>query len=166
MANPLTGKMAESLTYKEYIETKYKNLVILARETEKTLGAEKAHEIIKDAFYNEMYRSVKEEMKELGPVECFKDFVRIEKDDNTGSGVMDTVNLAYVKETDTELGLRVTWCLEAEVFKEMGASDIGYLVVCNPDHAYAKACSPRVKLRRTKTLMQGDQYCNHTWYWE
>jgi hypothetical protein len=56
--------------------------------------------------------------------------------------------------------------LHAEAFKELDAEDIGYLVACNPDHAYAKACNPRVKLRRTKTLMQGDEHCDHVWYWD
>ena len=166
MDNTLTGSNSITLTYEEYIKTKYKNLVILAREVEKTLGTEKTHKIIKDAFYKKMYNSVREEMKEQGPVECFMDFVRIEKEDNMGPGVMNTVDLSYDNETKTELGLHITRCLEAEVFNEMDAADIGYLVVCNPDHAYAKACNPSVKLRRTKTLMQGDQYCNHTWYWE
>jgi hypothetical protein len=162
----LTSEATIKLTYKEYVKTKYEKLVILAREMEKTLGTEKTHEIIKEAFYNNMYEIVLEEMKEQEPVECFMDFVRIEKEDNESPGVMNTVDISYVKETETELGLHVTRCLEAEVFNEMDAADIGYLIVCNPDHAYAEACNPRVKLKHTKTLMQGDQCCNHTWYWK
>ena len=166
MANPLTSEETKNPTNKETIKSKHKNLVILAREMEKTLGTEKAHKIVKDAFFNDMYQSVTEEMKELGPVECFADFVRIEKDDNETPGITSNVNISYVNETDTELGLQVTKCLDAEVFKELESVDLGYLIVCNPDHAYATACNPRVKLRRSKTLMQGDPYCNHTWYWE
>jgi len=52
------------------------------------------------------------------------------------------------------------------VFKEMKATDLGYVLNCQPDFAYAKACHPNVKLKRTKTLMQGDNYCDHTFYWE
>lgn len=162
----MTSGKTKNLTYKEYIKTKYKNLIILAREMEKALGTEKSHEIIKDAFYKDMFHSVTEEISDQEPVECFADFVRIEKEDNEGPDVNNTVILSYVNQTDKELGLHVTKCLDAEVFKELGAVDLGYLIVCNPDHAYAKACNPRVKLRRSKTLMQGDPYCNHTWYWE
>jgi hypothetical protein len=166
VTNPLTSGKTKNLTYKEYIKTKYKNLIILAHEMEKTLGTEKTHSIIKEAFYQEMYKSVTEEMKELGPVEKFTDFIRIEKEDNERPSVTSTVTIAYERETDTELELHVTKCLEAEVFRELEAADLGYLIVCNPDHAYAKACNPRVKLRRSKTLMRGDPYCNHIWYWE
>jgi hypothetical protein len=110
-----------------------------------------------------MYNSVVEEMKEQGPIKSFSDFIWIEKEDNESARAVD---LSYVEETDTELGLHITKCLEAEVFNEMDAADIGYLVVCNPDQAYAKACNPRIKLRLTLKLMQGNQYCNHKWYWK
>ena len=76
------------------------------------------------------------------------------------------VTLSYPNETSTELSLHVTECLYSDAFKELEAEDLGYIMVCNPDHAYAQTCNPRIKLRRTKTLMQGDSHCNHIWYWE
>lgn len=38
-------------------------------------------------------------------------------------------------------------------------------MVCKTDHAYAQASHPRIKLRRSKTLMEGHEHCDHTWYW-
>jgi len=133
---------------------------------EKTIGRVKAHEIVEKTFDDRMYNLVREELKELGPVNEFADFIRIEKKENESIEVRNKVSISYVKDTELELGMHVTECLDAEVFKELEAEDIGYFVVCNPDYAYARACNPCVKLRRNKTLMQGDDYCDHLWYWD
>ena len=60
----------------------------------------------------------------------------------------------------------VTECLWAKTFKELNAADIGYILCCRPDFAIARAYHPNIRLKRTKTLMQGDSYCNHTYYWK
>ncbi|MHA2037065.1 MAG: L-2-amino-thiazoline-4-carboxylic acid hydrolase [Promethearchaeota archaeon] len=155
-----------TLTYKEYLTEKYRPLVFFVREMEKTIGKVKALEMVENTFYNDMCNLVKEKLEELGPVNEFTDFARIEKEENELIEFRNTVTIRYVKDTESELGLHITECLEAEVFKELEAEDIGYLVVCNPDYAYARACNPCVKLRRNKTLMEGDDYCDHLWYWD
>ncbi len=155
-----------TLTYKEYITAKYRSLVLLVREMEQTIGKVKSHGIVEKTFNDRMFNLVREELKELGPVNEFADFVMIEKEENESIEVRNKVTIRYVKDTELELGMQVTECLDAEVFKELEAEDIGYLVVCNPDHAYARTCNPCVKLRRNKTLMQGDDYCDHLWYWD
>ena len=139
--------------------------MVLARQMEKTIGKDRAHEIIKDVFYNDMTGMVKEELEEQGPVKKFADFVRLEKDENQQPNFRNIVELTYPHESETELSLNVSRCLYAEVFKEMGAAELWYLMVCNPDHAYAQASHPRIKLRRSKTLMEGHSCCNHVWYW-
>ncbi len=155
----------KELSYREYVKTKYMNTLVLAREMEKTLGKERAHKIIRDAFYCDMMDMVKDELK-LSPVKEFADFVRIEKDENKQLNFRNIVEITYSHESGTELSLNVSRCLYAEVFKELDATELGYLMVCNPDHAYAKASHPRIKLRRSKTLMAGDDCCDHTWYWD
>jgi hypothetical protein len=55
---------------------------------------------------------------------------------------------------------RISQCLWAKMFREEDAGDIGYAAVCYPDYAVASALSPKLKLVRTKTLMQGHDCCN------
>jgi hypothetical protein len=57
-------------------------------------------------------------------------------------------------------------CIWAEAFRSQGAADIGYPWKCKQDYALASAIHPRFKMKRTKTLMQGDDCCDFTWYWE
>jgi hypothetical protein len=68
-----------------------------------------------------------------------------------------------VEDTPQALELRITRCLWAKTFRDENAADIGYASVCHPDFAVASAFSPKMKLIRTKTLMQGDDHCNHRW---
>jgi len=48
----------------------------------------------------------------------------------------------------------------------MNAADLGYDICCHPDFELARAYHPKIRLKRTKTLMQGDGYWNHTYYWK
>jgi hypothetical protein len=166
MSKSIINRDKKTLSYKEYLLEKYRPLVLITREMEKTIGKTKTHEIVEKTFYDNIVNWVAEELEKFGPVNEFADFVRIEKEDNESIEIRNKVTIGYVKDTESELGLHITECLYAEVFKELEAEDIGYLVVCNPDHAYASACNPCVKLRRSKTLMQGDEYCDHVWYWD
>lgn len=156
----------KELSYREYVKARYANVVVLAREMEKTLGKERAHEIIRDVFYNDMTDMVNGELEELGSVNKFADFVRMEKDENELPNFRNIVELTYPHESDNELSLNVTKCLYADVFKEIGATDLGFLMVCHTDYAYAQASHPRIKLRRSKTLMEGCDCCDHIWYWD
>ena len=66
-----------------------------------------------------------------------------------------------VEKSSTALEFRFSQCLWAETFRAEDAAEIGYATVCYGDYAYTKAISPRIKLIRTKTLMQGHDCCNH-----
>jgi len=66
-----------------------------------------------------------------------------------------------VEKSSTALEFRFSQCLWASTFRAEDASEIGYATVCYGDYAYTKAISPSIKLIRTKTLMQGDDCCNH-----
>jgi predicted hydrocarbon binding protein len=71
-----------------------------------------------------------------------------------------------VEDSDTALEVKITECLWAKTFREMEASDIGYAGICHGDFAYAEGFNPKLRMERTKTLMQGDDRCNHRWLWE
>jgi len=68
-----------------------------------------------------------------------------------------------VEETDRTYEMKVSECIWAKVFKEYGAADIGYATVCYSDFASAKAAHPKLRMVRTKTLMEGHGFCNHRW---
>ena len=68
-----------------------------------------------------------------------------------------------IARTDRVCEIRITECLWAKTFREAGAEDIGHAVCCAGDWAMCQAFNPKMRLTRTKTLMQGDDYCNYRW---
>ena len=60
----------------------------------------------------------------------------------------------------------ITSCLTEIVFREADALDLGYACVCHADFGLPVGLNPKLKLIRTKTLMQGHDCCNHRYVWE
>jgi L-2-amino-thiazoline-4-carboxylic acid hydrolase-like protein len=54
----------------------------------------------------------------------------------------------------------VTRCRYAEFYHEMGVPDLGFVLSCSRDFALTKGISPKLELLRTKTIMQGDAFCD------
>lgn len=71
-----------------------------------------------------------------------------------------------VEDTDETFEIKVTECLWAKTFRANDAQDIGHAAICHPDFAEALAFNPKMRMTRTKTLMQGHDCCNHHWTWE
>ena len=71
-----------------------------------------------------------------------------------------------VEDTPTTFEGKVTECIWAKTFRDFKAPDIGYAMICHPDFAMASAYNPKLKLTRTKTLMQGHDCCNHRYVME
>jgi len=65
-----------------------------------------------------------------------------------------------------EIRLRVTKCFWADTLREMGAADIGKILYCDDEHASASGFNPHIRLTRTKTLMEGDDFCDHCYLLE
>jgi hypothetical protein len=72
----------------------------------------------------------------------------------------------WVEKTDTVHESRTTECLWAKTFRAANASEIGYAWICHPDFAFASAYNPKIRMIRTKTLMQGHDCCNPRWIME
>jgi len=68
--------------------------------------------------------------------------------------------------TDTEEGsqFQVTRCPLAEMARELNASHWGFICFCEDDPPMVAGFNPDMGFRRTKTLMQGDDCCDHFYY--
>ena len=154
------------LTYEQYFRTRYGGMVQLAGELERVLGREKALEIVGKACEKGAVESTRKLMAEKGPIENFEDFSALLKEELVSPFWSHALTCTFPEKTQKKIVLHVTECLWAKTFREMDATDIGYVMVCHPDFAMAQAFHPKIKLRRTKTLMQGDTLCGHIYYWE
>jgi predicted ArsR family transcriptional regulator len=72
-----------------------------------------------------------------------------------GSLIVDIV------ENDEErFGFNVTRCKFMEMYEEMGARDLGFLLSCNRDFAMFEGMAPDLNFSRTQTRMEGAAHCD------
>ena len=126
-------------------------LVGVVRAMEEQFGPE-VHEVLREKRANRTGRPE----DQLGPPEedlhAFCD--RLEK------GCTGSHEWERLVDEPGEVGYTFTACLWAEIFNELGATDIGWWW-CEGDEPAVKAYHPRLGFRRTKTLMEGDDECDH-----
>ena len=72
-----------------------------------------------------------------------------------------SLTMSITEDSDTVHELKVTECLWADVFLRADAGKFGRAAVCHGDYAMAEAFNPKLKMVRDKTLMQGQNCCNH-----
>lgn len=155
------------LTYEQYFHALYDGMVQLAREIERVLGRERAFEIIGKAREKAAVESVKKQIAKRGPINNFEDFKAFMKKEQRSNPMSSYTGTAtYPEETPKKWVAHATECIIAKTFKDLDATDLGYIMCCHTDFAAARAYHPKIKLRRTKTLMQGDNCCDHTFCWE
>jgi hypothetical protein len=65
--------------------------------------------------------------------------------------------------TNEVLRLRVTKCFFADEMKRLAATDIGDAFYCAYDFGFCQGLNPAIRFTRTKSLMSGDDCCNHTY---
>ena len=90
-----------------------------------------------------------------------------------GAGLADpdrlwehALTIDVIEETDHTREIRITECLWAKTMRELNLADIGYATICHSDYAHCQGFNPKMRLTRTKTLMQGDDCCDHRWVLE
>jgi fumarate reductase iron-sulfur subunit len=71
---------------------------------------------------------------------------------------------AYEKEelelSDTKYDFNITRCRYAEMYKQLGLSDLGFVLSCGRDYALLEGFNPKMRLVRTKTIMEGEDHCD------
>ncbi len=75
----------------------------------------------------------------------------------TRNGALET---ELLEESPTKYSFNVTRCKYAEMYRELGIADLGFLLSCNRDFSLSEGYSPKLKLTRTQTIMQGAAFCD------
>ncbi len=128
------------------------------------IGRNKLIEMLKRLTSEAVAKSVKKSIENL-PNNDFSTYVALSKE-RRNRFVEHVLTAEVLEETDRDVRTNITECLWAETFREAEAADIGYAAICYPDFASASAFNPKIKLVRTKTLMQGYDCCNFHYIWE
>jgi hypothetical protein len=145
------------MNWKE-LETKYvEERVAILRHLRKIYGPTVIEEARK-AKAEVICQRVKRCLPEPADMERIYQFVFKEFE-----GVSEVIEYEIVERSPTFMKVKVTKCWWADLYQRLGAEDIGYELVCGMDFDWAPYLNPNLKFTRTKTLMQGDDYCDHTY---
>jgi predicted ArsR family transcriptional regulator len=59
-----------------------------------------------------------------------------------------------------QLDFDVTHCAFADMYRELGLGDLGFVLSCNRDGGFSKGFNPAIELTRTQTIMNGASHCD------
>jgi len=158
-AGPAKHKFQDKvdMSYEEMFRFAYEDVISTLKKLARQVGRERLLELL---MAPDEPRARKPRIREPE----FKDFLAVRKRPDPLSNHANT--RVEWQETKNSLQYKTTECLWAKVFREADAADIGYAWVCHPDFANARRWSSKMKLVRTKTLMQGHEHCDFRWEWK
>jgi hypothetical protein len=140
----------------DQIKVQAQVLVPLVKTLRAELGEERANGLIRQAlgplyreFGRKWWRS--RDAHDLGETmaAAFDDFA-----------AGDALDLEVIKQTADAFEVNVTGCRYAKFYHEIGAPELGFLLVCSADFAMAEGFGTDVQLTRTQTIMQGAGHCD------
>ncbi len=59
-----------------------------------------------------------------------------------------------------QLDFDVTHCAFADMYRELGLGELGFVLSCNRDGGFSKGFNPAIELTRTQTIMNGASHCD------
>lgn len=79
-----------------------------------------------------------------------------------GSGILGEGSLVadVVEDTDTRYGFDIRVCQFCEMYGELDAGDLGFILSCNRDFAFMEGLAPGLEFTRTRTRMEGAETCD------
>ena len=72
----------------------------------------------------------------------------------------DALAVRFIEETDQRLYFDVTRCRYAEMYAKLGMRDLGFSLSCCRDGSFGEGFNPKVRLERTRTIMEGAGFCD------
>lgn len=72
----------------------------------------------------------------------------------------DAYEMEGITLSATEYAYNITRCRYAEMYKAIGMADLGVILSCGRDFELISGFNPKMKLTRTKTIMEGCDCCD------
>jgi L-2-amino-thiazoline-4-carboxylic acid hydrolase len=140
----------------ETVKIQAQVLVPLVKTLRAELGEEKADALIRQAL-GDMYRKLGDR------------WWRSKSGNDLGANIADlfqwtsgadALQYQVTQQAPDRFEAEVTQCRYAQFFKQIGAPELGFLLVCSADYPITEGFGHGVQLTRTQTLMQGASHCD------
>ncbi len=131
-------------------------LVPVIRAMQAEFGEERVNALVGNTI-REIARAQGEDIRRRTHIETIDDL----KDRMKRGPIAEGSLIVDVVEDDaTRFGFNVTRCRFVEMYEEMGARDLGFLLSCNRDFASFESMAPGLDFGRTQTRMEGANHCD------
>ncbi len=131
-------------------------LVPLVKALQAELGEDRANAIVRKAL-GDMYRRLGEKWWRAQGAKSLGEKMGSAFAMYAAGGALD---YQVVRQSEDAFEIDVTGCRYAQFYKELGAPELGFLLVCGADFPMAEGFGPDMKLTRTQTIMQGASHCD------
>jgi hypothetical protein len=131
-------------------------LVPLIKALQAELGEERANAIVRKAL-GDMYRKLGEKWWHAQKASSLGDNMAAAFDMYAAG---DALDYDVVERSPDAFDVNVTGCRYAQFYRELGAPELGFLLVCGSDFPMAEGFGSNIELTRTQTIMQGATHCD------
>jgi L-2-amino-thiazoline-4-carboxylic acid hydrolase-like protein len=140
----------------EQVKLQAQVLVPLVRALQAELGEEPANAIVRKVL-EDLYRKYGEKWwRTQGALSLGEKMSSAF--DRFAAG--DALDYEVVKQAPDAFELNVTGCRYASFFNQIGAPELGFLLICSADFPMTEGFGADVQLTRTQTIMQGASHCD------
>lgn len=136
-------------------EVEARLLIPLIEALSAEFGRERVVAIVRDTIT----RLAREQGAQLPPtlggngLDQFAESLRFWTQDNA-------LEIEVLEQSEEAFAFNVTRCGYAELYRALGAADLGAIFSCNRDAALIEGFNPAVTFTRTQTIMQGAPFCD------
>ena len=137
----------------------------ILKEVYETLRESHGDAVAKAAVKEAVRRSAVAQAREMAaqvPATSFQTFIDL-RPRWTADGALV---IEEKERTENRFLYHVTRCRYAEMYKEMGLAEIGPLLSCERDGSFCDGYDPKLKLKRTQTIMEGATHCDFDFSYE
>ena len=78
----------------------------------------------------------------------------------------ETMKVENISIDENTLSFDVTRCRYAELYQKLGIQNLGHLMSCSRDFPFMDGFNPKIRLNRTKTIMEGHAICDFRYLME
>lgn len=136
-------------------------VVPVVRAFAKVVGEDKAKEVLRKVNEEKSREAGKLTAQRLG-----SNSLKAIAEDMATWGQDGSLEEEVIEESENSYTFNVTRCRFTEEYERMGFRDLGFCLSCCRDLTFMEGYNPKIKLRRTQTIMEGGTHCDFHYYVE
>ncbi|TXT56453.1 MAG: hypothetical protein BAJATHORv1_20042 [Candidatus Thorarchaeota archaeon] len=154
------------ISYHDLLVEIYSGRIELIREMERVFGKDAVHKAVSNFYERQSVSSSAKMMEREGTISSMSDFRDLLLKIDSRPFMTKTMITEHPESEDDAVLRIVKKCMWADIFRDLGAADLGDIMLCKTDFATAKVIHPKIQLERSKTLMSGDECCDFVYSWK